>query len=305
MDIFITEQHKRDMNFKHLRHFVAIVEHGSFLAAAEAISLSQPALSRSLQKLEDTIGTTLLERTTRGIQITQAGEQFYRRAKLILLESDKALNDIKYDGVALKLEVGFAPLFAGFLLPKALQKLTEEFPNLSINAKSGLFSELIKDLSSGSLDLLLTNLPFTKIPDDLVVEPLMDIEVNYMASSSHPLAHKMSGFEDLCKYPWAVVDEKHANELYDYIFKSTGTTQSPISLKTNSLTLLKKIIHEPPYITLLPKHMVLAEISENVISVLKTEMDSLTRKGGVIYRKTDILSLELSRLLQLMRVADS
>jgi len=293
------------MNFKQLRHFVAIVDQGSFLAAAEAISLSQPALSRSLQKLEDTIGATLLERTTRGIRVTQVGEQFYRRAKLILSESDKALEDIHHRGTASKLEVGFAPLFAGFLLPRTLQKLTEEFPNLSINAKSGLFSDLISELSSGNLDLLLTNLPFTKIPDDLVVEPLMDIEVNYVASSSHPLALKTSSFEELCKYPWAVVDEKHANELYDYIFKSAGTTQSPISLKTNSLTLLKEIIRDPSYISLLPKHMVLPEISQNVISILKTQMDSLTRKGGIVYRKTDIPSSEFDRLLELMRAPDS
>lgn len=285
------------MDLKHLRNFVAIVDHGTFLAAAEAIHLSQPSLSRSLQSLEAKLGVTLLNRSTRGIQITAAGERFYRRAKLILNETEKAVTEAK-DGDSVKnLNVGMAPLFAGQLLPQALRSVCASNPALKVTVTSGLFPELIKGLTSGRIDIMVANLPFTDIPDDLVVEPLLNISIVYVASALHPLAQKKScTFKDLAQFPWAVVDERHANDLYRYIFTSEGETKSPIALKTNSLTLLKSIIGEPPFITLLPRHMVDADVAENKLAILRTNQDPLKRKGGLVYRKNDISNPALESL---------
>lgn len=290
------------MNLKQLQNFVAIVENGTFLSAAEAINLSQPALSRSLQNLEASLGTQLLNRSTRGIQITTAGKQFYRRAKLILTEAEKALREIKDDTQSQNLNVGMAPLFASQLLPQTLREMYAANPTLNLNVTSGLFPDLIKALSSGQIDLIVANLPFTDIPDDLVIEPLLDISIVYVASTSHPLAtKKVCAFKDLSQFPWAVVDERHANDLYQYIFASEGETNSPITLKTNSLTLLKSIVSEPPFITLLPEHMVETDVRQNKLAILKTNQDRLKRKGGIIYRKNDIPNPVLESLKHILR----
>lgn len=285
------------MDLKQLRNFVAIIDCGTFLAAAEAIHLSQPSLSRSLQSLEAKLGVTLLNRSTRGIRITPAGERFYRRAKLILSEAEKAVSEAKDENSVQNLNVGMAPLFAGQLLPQALRSVCARNPALKVTVTSGLFPELIKSLASGRIDIMVANLPFTEIPDDFVVEPLLDISIVYVASAAHPLSNRKScAFKDLAKFPWAVVDERHANDLYRYIFTSEGETKSPIALKTNSLTLLKSIISEPPFITLLPKHMVEADVAEKNLAILKTNQDPLKRKGGFVYRKNDIANPVLETL---------
>ena len=294
------------MNLKQLRNFVAIVDYGTFLAAAEAIPLSQPALSRSLQTLESNLGAKLLNRSTRGIQITPAGEQFYRRAKLILNEADRAIQDIKNKNPTQSLNIGMAPLFAGQLVPQALREIYATRPEYNLTVTSGLFPELIKSLSSGHLDLVIANLPFTEISDEVTVEPLLDIAIVYVASAEHPLSRKPTcTFQDLTKFPWAVVDERHANDLYQYIFTSEGETKSPIVLKTNSLTLLKSIISEPPFITLLPQHMVQTEIRDKKLTVLNTNQARLKRKGGLIYRKNVIPNSAVEELKQTLRALSS
>lgn len=290
------------MDLKQLRNFVAIVDCGTFLSAAEAVHISQPSLSRSLQSLEAKLGVTLLNRSTRGIRITAAGERFYRRAKLILSEAEKAVSEAKDENSVQNLNVGMAPLFAGQLLPQALRNVCASNPALKVTVTSGLFPELIKSLSSGRIDIMVANLPFTDIPDDLVVEPLLDISIVYVASASHPLCKRKScAFKDLAEFPWAVVDERHANDLYRYIFTSEGETKSPITLKTNSLTLLKSIISEPPFITLLPRHMVEADVAEKKLAILKTNQDPLKRKGGLVYRKNDIANPALESLKETLK----
>jgi len=231
-----------------------------------------------------------------------AGERFYRRAKLILSETEKAVRDARDENPALTLNVGMAPLFAGQLLPQALQDVCAADPQLNLNVTSDLFPDLIKSLSSGQIDIMVSNLPFTEIPDDLIVEPLLDISIVYVSSASHPLSKKrLCTFEALCKFPWAVVDERHANDLYQYILTSEGETNSPIALKTNSLTLLKSMVQEPPFITLLPMHMIEADVSDKKLAILKTNQDRLKRKGGLIYRKNDITNPALEDLKRALK----
>jgi len=290
------------MDLKQLKHFVAIVDNGTLLAAAEVIPISQPALSRSLQNLEASLGVTLLERSTRGIQITAAGERLYRRAKLILSESKKAVAEAQAQEPDFTLNIGMAPMFAGQVLPEALRALTAENPDIKMRVTSGLFDDLIKSVSSGEIDIMVSNLPFTDIPDDLHVVPLLDITIEYVVSSDHPLSTRRSlSFKDLSAYPWAVVDEQHANDLYQYIFTSEGETSSPIALKTNSLTLLRSMISQPPFITLLPRHMVEHNIAAGQLSILNIGQDRLKRKGGLVYRKNDIPNPALNKLLETLK----
>ena len=284
------------MDLKHLRHFVAIVDHGTFLAAAKRLPLSQPALTRSLQNLEADLGVRLLERSTRGIRITDAGERLYQRAKFILNEAEKAVKDVQNSHPTQKINIGIAPMFAAHYVPDILRQLYSETPDLNVTIKSALFTQLLRNLLSGEIDVVLANLPFAVLPDTLLSKPLLDITIVYVTSASHPLAGKKNcSFADISNFPWAAVDEVHANDLYDYIFTSAGETLSPIKLKTNSLTLLKSVINKGPYITLLPHHMVAQDVKEGRLSILSTDQDKLKRKGGLIYRKNELPNSALER----------
>jgi DNA-binding transcriptional LysR family regulator len=293
------------MDLKQLRHFVALADHRSFSAAAEAVAISQPALTRSIKLLEVRLGVTLFDRHTRRVALTEAGERLHRRAKLILNEAAAAERDVQTPPAQVRsLKVGMAPMFASNILPAAMTDFSRSHPNVEIEVTSGLFDVLAGKVLEGELDIAFSNLPYAQIDKSLLVEPLFDIDVVYLASRDHPLAGKPTTvFTELTAYPWAVIDETHANDLYGYIFASQGETTSPIRLKTNSLSLLKSLVRQPPWITLLPRHMVEAELTEGLITALEVPGERVSRRGGILVRAARMRDANLSDFAETLRRA--
>lgn len=293
------------MELKHLRHFTAVVDHGTFLKAADAVAISQPALSRSIQSLEADLGTTLLDRTTRGLELTAAGKRFYDRSKLILNEAAVAVAEVQSEpSKSTPFNIGLAPMFAADIMPTAISAFTEANPELAVSVRTGLFTDLIERLSKGELDIVYSNIPFAPVPETLSVEPMLDIEVCYVACAAHPLARrKQVPFTDLTNYPWAVVDEANANTLYSYIFNQEGETQSPINMTTNSLSFLKSLVKTPNWISLLPKHMVVRDIERGEVAILDVKMDKLQRKAGLIFRNTSAASPNIQAFTRFIKQA--
>ena len=107
------------MDLQQLRCFVAAVELRSISDAAKALDVSQPAVTRSLQNLEQSVDTTLLERTSRGVKPTAAGKIFYEHARGILSQVERsvsALARLKGEG-PMTVEIGTTPSFVDHLLP--------------------------------------------------------------------------------------------------------------------------------------------------------------------------------------------
>lgn len=279
------------MDIKQLRYFVAVVDHKSYSRAAEAIPISQPSITRSIQALEQETGACLLDRSTRGLTMTSAGECLYRRAKLILSEVEQATSELRETRAAKDtVKIGVAPLFADNLMPSIVRAVAYQDSKQPIEVKSALFGSLLQGLQEGELDGIFTNLPFSPFANDLIVEPLVDIQLTYVCSANHPLAGTKASLVQLTAFPWAVVDEKNANELYDYLFASEGLANTPIMVKTNSLTMLRNLIQEPPYISLLPHHLIKEDIRLGQLCALDTPSGDVQRKGGLIYRKNRIAS---------------
>jgi len=293
------------MELKQLRHFISIVDSGSFSKAAITIPISQPALTRSLQNLEASLGTELLERSTRGLVLTPPGEQLYQRAKLILNEVSKAKIEINGgQSNRPELNLGIAPLFSSAIIPPAILEFSTSHRNHLLSVTRGLFPTLIKQINDGTLDGIFTNIPFTDLSGELVVEPLFDISICYICSANHPLAKKRHlRFDDLERYPWAVIDEDNSNEIYRYIFANHAVKQDPITVRTNSLSFLKKLAMEPPFITLLPRHLVERDIHLNNLTILKVKDAELRRKGGLIYRRDSLKTDARTALFNAIRTA--
>lgn len=293
------------MELKQLRHFVAIVELGNFSRAAEVISISQPALTRSIKLLEDRLGVALLERSTRQVSPTPAGLRLYKRGKLILRETDAAITLVKDDAKRDRpLRVGIAPMIATTIIPAAIHAMSEKYPDMELNVESGLFGGLTDRLLQADLDIVVSNLPYGSIDESLISKSLFDIDVVYAASSSHPFAKsKDISVPELLSYPWAVVDENHANDLYMQIFANHGGAKSPIRVRTNSLNLLKSLVESPPWITLLPLHIVKAELQRGSLIALDVAGDKVRRNGGIVYRRSQSEDQDIERFANFIRDA--
>ncbi len=128
--------------------FTAVVETESFTAAAELLGISKPVVSKKISKLESYLGTQLLRRTTRQLNLTEAGEIFFHCAKNIVADAQKAEQSIqplqsKPKG---KLSITAPESLAMTLLPKALSEFQHRYPEIELNLTiSGQFVDLIKD----------------------------------------------------------------------------------------------------------------------------------------------------------------
>lgn len=144
-----------------LRAFLALAEHLHFRDAAAALRMSQPALSGAVAALEDTLGTCLVERTTRKVMLTPAGEQVARRAEVVLAELDRLVDEVKaVQGTLVgPLRVGVIPTVAPYLLPIVLPRLAKEFPDLKLSVHEEQTEHLVTELLAGRLDVVLLALP--------------------------------------------------------------------------------------------------------------------------------------------------
>lgn len=161
------------MDLKSLDYFVRVAELGSITRAAEAIGMAQPALTRSLRRLETELGTPLLVRLPRGVRLTSAGREFALRAGQIVRDIALARDRLprKETGGSRRVVLGTSPTLAHVLVPGIITRVHHDSPALSLKVIEGFSTQLHEALSSGRLDLaVMTNPPASR---DLLLTPLL------------------------------------------------------------------------------------------------------------------------------------
>src|SRR5690349_23944434 len=150
-----------NLTLRQLRYFEALARHGHFGRAAEACSISQPALSMQIKELEEALGGLLLERSARQVALTRFGEELAQRVRDILRSVDE-LGDFaraSRDRFAGRLRIGMIPTIAPYLLPKVIADLTRTHPELDIQVREAPTPKLIQELAEGRLDTAILALP--------------------------------------------------------------------------------------------------------------------------------------------------
>ena len=127
-----------------LTHFVKVAELQNFTRAATELGLSQSAVSRSIQRLEQEVGQPLLERRTRSVALTDAGRLLQSRAHQILRIIEDTKNEITDDGRSGRLRLGAIPTVAPFFLPGLLTDFTEAFPDATATVQEDTTNNLVK-----------------------------------------------------------------------------------------------------------------------------------------------------------------
>ncbi len=152
---------RRQPSLAQLRAFAAVAEHLHFRDAAAATGTSQPALSGAVAALEETLGVTLVERTTRRVLLSPAGERLAPRAKAVLAEVGALLEEADalrapFTGV---LRLGVIPTVAPYVLPTVLRLVHDRYPRLDLQVHEEQTASLLDGLARGRLDLLLLAVP--------------------------------------------------------------------------------------------------------------------------------------------------
>ncbi|MEO1551139.1 MAG: hydrogen peroxide-inducible genes activator [Pseudomonadota bacterium] len=152
------------VTLKHMRYFLALVEHLHFGRAASACAISQPALSLQIKELEGVLGGPMVERAARELRLTSLGQDFAQRAREILVRVDdlEGLGRASQAPLSGRLRLGVIPTVAPYLLPQIIKALSGRFPDLDVQPRESVTQSLIEDLRTSRLDVALMALPVSE-----------------------------------------------------------------------------------------------------------------------------------------------
>jgi DNA-binding transcriptional LysR family regulator len=148
---------------RQLRYFIAVAEEGHFGRAADRLLIAQPPLSQQIKQLEKSLGTTLLSRTTRSVELTPAGELLLGRGRGILEDLDAVEANIKRVGEGLQgiLHLGFTGTATYALMPRVVRQAAQAFPGLALDVSGeNLTPSLVSGLETKRLDIAVLRPPF-------------------------------------------------------------------------------------------------------------------------------------------------
>ena len=152
------------VTLRQLHYFQALVEHGSFSRAAESVYVSQPALSLQIRELEETLGGRLVERKSRGINLTRLGREAHEQTLRVLDETSfLELMGRQFDEGLARVTVGIVSTLASYLLPGLLERLQQSSPRIEPTVVEATGAELVSDLLAGRLDAAIMSLPLGMI----------------------------------------------------------------------------------------------------------------------------------------------
>jgi DNA-binding transcriptional LysR family regulator len=195
------------MTLVQLRHLISLAESASFSKSAEALYITQPALSRSIRALEDELGMLLFDRVGRRIELTAFGREVVERAKQLVFEAgelrDSGRRMREGRGGVLRIGMGSGP--GAMLMTPLLMRMATRHPKVRVVVARGGTDLLAQSLRDRLLDALVVDARSLKPADDLLVSELREMRGVFMCRRGHPLTRLRKGvtFEAVQRYPIA------------------------------------------------------------------------------------------------------
>ncbi len=178
------------MTLQQIRDVLAVAQHGSLHAAARATGQTQPALTRSIQRLERDLGAALFERHARGVRPNATGRHFLVHARRLAAEADSARDAVAQlaGGRRGRVVFGVSAAASILLVPPAIARFRGAFPEVALHSRSGLHHTLAPALREGELDFMVCPMPRGPADAQLVVRPLIRSQMVMVARRGHPRA---------------------------------------------------------------------------------------------------------------------
>ena len=246
------------MQSRLLECFLAVAESGTITEAANSLNVSQPALTKSIQRLEASLGAPLFDRTSTGVALTRYGSILHHHAKIMENEYRHALARIEElrDGRSGAVRIGAGPIWIVAILPPIVAQFQRENPGVEISLVGGVIDTLVPDLLNGNLDVICVSLDFPN-RSEIVKQPLFDVRHVLIADPSHPLSKKSDvKAAAIHGYPWMVLKSDYVgNERIASFFAAHGLPPPHIALETTSIHSLLQGLRNGNYVAHIPEQL--------------------------------------------------
>ena len=291
-----------NLTLKQLRYFDALSRYGHFGRAAEACSISQPALSVQIRDLEADLGTKLFERGARKVRLTGFGEQFAPRVAQILKSVDELGDLARATGNELtgRLRLGIIPTVAPYLLPSVIERISSKYRELDLHVRETLTPRLIEELSDGRIDAAIVALP---VSEPAFVEVALFSEEFVLVRPEKDRDQPVPSTETLRTMRLLLLEEGHCFRDQAMTFCNMPSSLSRDGLDATSLSTLVQMVGSGIGVTLIPEMAVSVETSSAPVVVSRFFKNTPKRTVGMIWRRSSPLGDQLSDLSKAVRQA--
>jgi LysR family hydrogen peroxide-inducible transcriptional activator len=284
-----------NLTFKQLRYFEALARHAHFGRAADVCAISQPALSVQIKDLEQNLGTTLFERSSRHVRLTQFGRDFAVRVRAVLQSVDELgeMARAAHEGLQGRLRIGVIPTIAPYLLPQLIGQLAKAYPNLDVQIRETVTPRLIEELAEGRIDTAIVALP---VSEPWVTEiPLFDERMVLVRHESQCDA-PCPDVDALRAMRLLLLEEGHCFRDQALSFCNFQTGSPRDGLDGSSLSTLVQMVGAGIGVTLIPEMAIGVETRAAPVCVSHFQTPEPTRTVGMIWRKTNPLAAHFAGL---------
>lgn len=292
------------IRLRHLHTFVAVAQQGTLGRAAETLSLSQPALSRTLNELEDLTGVRLFERGRLGAQLTTMGEQF-------LIHAVRVLDALNHAGQSFHaprndrptvIRLGALTTAAMGMLPHILDRFHQQQPNTTVQVATLHNNVLLAGLKAGEFDVGIGRMADSEMMKGLSYELLFLESLRLVVRPEHPLLSDNVTLSRAMQWPVVISPEGTApRRIAQQMLDEQRCTLPAHCIETSSTSLARQLALRYDYIWFVPSGAVKEDLTHNALCALPINASGAGEPVGIITRTGDSLSLSAEILMATIR----
>ncbi len=293
------------MELRQIHHFLAVVRHRNLGRAAQELNIAQPALSKSIRRLEQLLQVKLIERHPRGVEPTEFGKALAAHAELIAVEVSHTMGTLSALREARQghITVGAAPGSSTTLLPRATSALLRERPDLRITVVGGLSDTLLESLGRGALDFMISGLSGLAPAANVSQEKLFTDRVVVVARAGHPLIRQAR------LHPRQLVDQKWilpnpnvlTRQQLEAFFRKQNLAPPDVVIETNSVSHIMAVLRYSDLLSFMPKQLIEFSGGAGDLSPLDLPEAVWHRAVGLSYRRRGFMSPASKALIEELR----
>ncbi|MVO99245.1 selenium metabolism-associated LysR family transcriptional regulator [Paenibacillus lutrae] len=295
------------LNFHQLHIFYTVAEKGSFSHAAQALHMTQPAVTMQVQSLEDHFGIKLFHRSTKKIELTEAGKAlipYARKCVELIRQTEGAMTG--YSAMAEgRLQLGASLTMGEYILPRLLGPFSKEYPHISVSMKVMNTTQILDEVFAHQLTFGLVEAPIQH--PDVHTEAILSDELKLIVPAEHPLAEQESiQMDDVFRFPFVLREEgSGTRRVMEEELERRGIS-SPLNIvmELGSTGAIKSAVEAGLGISILSQSSVKHEVSLGILKLKKIEGISFRRSFHAIYLNSTLLPLSAVSFLNFMRRDD-
>lgn len=288
-----------------LQTLVAVAEHGTLMAAADALCVSQPAVTKGIKELESRLGVQLLERSGSGVRLTRYGEALLRRARTVVSEiasAERELEEMK-SGVERTMSIGVSLLASSIAMPEALRAFRQRMPAVKLNVYECLPAQIIDGLRDGSFDLCVAFVADTDVTAEYRVVPIGESAQVLAVRRDDPLADE-TRLEHLTHARWLYNHTRDSVPAFWRELCGDRALSMPLHMNVcTSQRLYAQLAQEPQTVSVWPDFLLEEQTRLGHLQQLETDACASRLTLGLMYRRDLVMSSSLSYFIECVQRA--